>query len=263
MLLVDSHCHVSPSWYEPVESLLYQMDANDVGHAVLVQMQGQTDNSYQFDCLLKYPGRFASVVIVDAESPDAAAELERLAGQGAAGVRFRPAVRSPGEDPLAIWRAAERLGLSVSCIGSNDDFASTAFAELVAAVPDLRIVIEHLGSDRPVGAGPPDQTRAAFGLARFPNVYMKIPGLGEIFPRAMPPTAPFPFQRPVPGLLQAAVAAFGPDRLMWGSDYPPVSFREGYRNALHLPMREFESLSPTGRELIFGGVALAVFPIRS
>ncbi len=263
MLLVDSHCHVSPVWYEPVESLLYQMDANEVAHAVLVQMQGQTDNSYQFECVRKYPGRFASVAIVDTESADSTAELERLASGGAAGVRFRPTVHSPGDDPFAVWRAAERLGLSISCIGSDTEFASPEFAHLVAALPELRIVIEHLGSDVPVGAGPPDQTRAAFSLARFPNLYMKIPGLGEYCRRAMPPTSPFPFQRPVPSLLKAAIAAFGPSRLMWGSDYPPVSFREGYRNALRLPMQELETLSPTDRELIFGGVALSVFPIRS
>ena len=263
MIIVDSHCHVSSIWYEPVESLLHQMDANDVAHAVLVQMQGQADNSYQFDCVRKYPGRFANVVVVDFDSRDAIVELEWLAGEGAVGVRFRPPVRSPGDDPLAIWRTASRLGLTVSCIGSDDEFASPAFAELVAALPDLRIVIEHLGSDVPVGADPPARTRAAFSLARFPNVYLKIPGLGEICPRVMPPTSPFPFERPVTGLFQAAVAAFGPSRLMWGSDFPPVSFREGYRNALRFPMQEFEKLAPEDRALIFGGVALSVFPIRS
>ncbi len=114
-----------------------------------------------------------------------------------------------------------------------------------------------------MGAGPPARTRAAFGLARFLNIYMKIPGLGEISPRAMPPSSPFPFERPVPGLFKAAVAAFGPNRLMWGSDFPPVSFREGYRNALRLPLQGFEDLAPEDRALIFGGVALSVFPIRS
>ena len=262
MPVADSHCHVSPIWYEPVESLLYQMDANEVAHAVLVQMQGQTDNSYQFECVRRYPGRFASVAVVDTESLDAPAELGRLAGEGASGVRLRPTVRSPGVDPLGIWRAAERLDLSVSCIGSDKEFASPEFAALVAALPGLRIVIEHLGSEGPVGAGPADRTRSAFELARFPNTYMKIPGLGEFSPRAMPPTSPFPFEQTVPPLLTAAVAAFGPNRLMWGSDYPPVSFREGYRNALRFPMQELESLSAPDRELIFGGVALRVFPIR-
>jgi len=43
-------------------------------------------------------------VLVDHTRPDALAQLARLAEQGAAGVRFRADVRSPGDDPLAIWR---------------------------------------------------------------------------------------------------------------------------------------------------------------
>ena len=41
MRIVDSHCHVSPVWYEPVESLLFHLDRNGVELAVLIQMNGQ------------------------------------------------------------------------------------------------------------------------------------------------------------------------------------------------------------------------------
>ena len=49
--------------------------------------------------------------------------------------------------------------------------------------------------------------------------------------------------------------------MMWGSDYPPVSGREGYRNALRLPMQALEGKGDEERSLIFGQVALTVFPI--
>ena len=88
MPIVDSHCHASPVWYEPVESLLSQMERNGVDHAVLIQMQGQANNDYQFECVRCYPGRFASVVIVDSARPDAPRALERLAEEGASGVRL-------------------------------------------------------------------------------------------------------------------------------------------------------------------------------
>ena len=55
-MIADSHCHVSPHWYEPVESLLFQMDRNGVEHAVLIQMQSQFDNSYQQECIQRFPG---------------------------------------------------------------------------------------------------------------------------------------------------------------------------------------------------------------
>jgi len=265
MPIVDSHCHVSPVWYEPVESLLHQMDRNGVEHAILIQMMGQTNNSYQTECVRRHPGRFASVVIVDASRPDAVQTLERLAEEGASGVRFNPTTRSPGDDPLAIWRAAERLGLSVSCGGSTEAFISDDFARVIESVPNLPIVLEHLAAvNHPDGdAAKVEARRRAFDLARFPNVYIKIHGLGEFCRRAMPVAEPFPFERPIPRLLEYAFDAFGPRRMMWGSDYPPVSGREGYTNALRLTMEQFATRSAEERDLIFGKTALSVFPVRN
>ena len=48
--VIDSHVHVAPNWYEPVETLLYHLDANGVDQAILVQQQGQYDNSYLLEC---------------------------------------------------------------------------------------------------------------------------------------------------------------------------------------------------------------------
>ena len=40
MLTIDTHCHASPTWFEPVELLLFQMDRNDVDKAVFIQHRG-------------------------------------------------------------------------------------------------------------------------------------------------------------------------------------------------------------------------------
>lgn len=264
MIIVDSHCHVSESWYEPVESLLYQMERNAVQHAALIQMQGQFNNDYQFACARRYPGRFAPVVVLDTGRADAPETLRRLAEQGASGVRLFATTRSPGDDPLAIWRAAARLGLTVSCAGDGEAFADPAFARLVEALPRLPIVLEHLASvSRPVDDPREAELRErAFALARYPNVHIKITGLGEFSRRALPATEPFPFKEPVPPYLERAYEAFGPGRLMWGSDYPPVSGREGYRNALRLTLDRFADKPAADRALIFGGTALRLFPVR-
>jgi L-fuconolactonase len=239
------------------------MDRNGVEQAVLIQMNGQADNTYQSECVRRYPGRFASVVIVDPAQLDAPQTLERLAAQGAGGVRFQATTRSPGDDPLAIWRAAQRLGLSVSCGGSGPDFAADAFAAIFEAIGEIPIVIEHLGSlNRPVEEQA-EQARKVFALARYPNAYIKIHGLGEFCRRAMPVTEPFPFQRPIPPLLEQAYTAYGARRMMWGSDYPPVSQREGYRNALRLTMEQLADKSQAERDLIFGDVARSVFKLSA
>jgi L-fuconolactonase len=266
MGFVDTHCHASLHWYEPIDTLLFEMDRNDVDQAVLIQIQGQFDNSYQHACVQRYPDRLASVVLVDPREADAPRTLERLAADGAVGVRLGAAVRSPGDDPLAIWRAAARSRLVVSCSGSSADFGAAAFSELLTELPELTVVIEHLASVKQPDAD--DSRRAererAFGLARFPNTYIKIPGLGEFATRALPvPGDAFPFVRPIPSYLEQVYAAFGPSRMLWGSDFPPVATREGYHLALQLSRDQFADKPEAEQAQIFGDTARAVFHLRS
>ena len=47
--------------------------------------------------------------------------------------------------------------------------------------------------------------------------------------------------------------------MMWGSDYPPVSAREGYRNALRGLMEHPALRSRQDREWVMGKTAESVF----
>jgi L-fuconolactonase len=266
MDVVDSHCHVSTVWYEPVESLLFQMDRHGVGRAVLTQMFGQADNTYQIDVVRRYPGRFASVVVVEPEEPHATETLERLVEGGASGLRLRPTAHSGGDDPLRIWRDAERLDVTVTVggVGGNEGhgelFATDAFRDVVRALPKLRIVIEHLGS---LTKQDSEIKRRVLALAQYPNVYMKFHALGEFCKRRMPVRGSFPFEEPIPTLLDDAYAAFGPSRMMWGSDHPVVSRLEGYGNALRLPMERLAQHGERALRAVFAETAMALFPIRA
>jgi predicted TIM-barrel fold metal-dependent hydrolase len=260
--IVDSHCHAGLSWFEPIETLLQQMDRNGVEHAILIQMRGQANNDYLFECMRHYPDRVSVVVGLEADHPTATDTLARLVDSGACGVRLMATARSQGADPLAIWRRAASLGMAVSCLGTSQEFLSTDFVHLVQDLPELTLVLEHLGSALEHETVPPEAFRAVFSLARFPNVYIKVPGLGEFCTRKMPVSEPFAFDRPIPPLLDWALEAFGPARMMWGSDFPPVSAREGYANALHLTLDQFAHASQTERDLIFGDVARTVFQAR-
>jgi L-fuconolactonase len=83
MMIVDTHCHASLVWFEPIEPLIDQMDRNGVQHAVLVRIRGQYNNDCQFECVERFPDRLISVVAVDRESDDADRELDRLRDRGA------------------------------------------------------------------------------------------------------------------------------------------------------------------------------------
>jgi L-fuconolactonase len=261
-IVVDSHCHVSADWYEPVESLVDQMNRVGVSQAVLIQMIAQTDNGYQQECLKRYPGHFASVVWVDPASPSALSDLRKLAKEGATGVRLRPLARSPGADPLAIWRCAEECDLAVSCVGNSTAFLDPEFAHRVGECPALMIVLEHLGntSQPATDDAAKSQHARVMELARFPNVYLKVPGLGELATRKSPlPAEGGAFDPEAPAVLHRAIESFGAPRLMWGSDFPPVSSREGYGNSLALLRRILQFLRPAELDDIFGGVARRVF----
>jgi L-fuconolactonase len=91
---------------------------------------------------------------------------------------------------------------------------------------------------------------------------MKIPGLGEFCQRPMPFVQPFPFD-PVRPLIEMAIEAFGPRRLMWGSDFPPVASREGYRNALRWPMEQVNFTGEEDKEWIFGKTATTLWKFGS
>ncbi|MFC2004023.1 amidohydrolase family protein [Chloroflexota bacterium] len=274
MVIVDTHVHTAPYWYEPIEALLFHMESNGVDKAVLVQFIGNYDNRYELECVRSYPGRFAAVVMVDTKLSDAPDTLEKWANDGAVGVRLKPDCRSAGPDPLAIWRKASELGLVVSCTGRLDKFAADDFRRLVEELPNLKIVMEHLGGAGPqppidleklerVGdAGFEPQIdynlfEKVLALAKYPNIYIKLPGFGELLIKPMPSRS-VPFSEP-PRVVRMAYEAFGRERMMWGSNFPPCSQAEGYTNTLRIPMEKTPFFSEEDKEWIFGKAALSVW----
>ncbi len=263
-MLIDAHCHASPQWFEPVEPLLAQMDLNSVAKAVLTQVLGQFDNSYQQDCIARYPGRFASVGAVNVQDDAAPQQVHQWSARGMTGLRLRPEARSPGSDPLAIWRAAADCGLAISCGGTTANLVTEEFAALVTRFPDMPFVLEQLGGwTRPDCDGQAQSWTAILALARLPNIYLKLPTLGQLAPRQIGKPLP-PLGEPVLNAAAAAVLieaidAFGAQRLMWGSDYPVVSSREGYANALNWTRAALGDRSETEITAMFGGTARSIF----
>lgn len=250
MPIVDTHCHTGIHKYEPVEHLLYHMEQSGVDRAVIIQYNGNSDNSYLVECLRCHADRLKGAMIV-APNDDGTA-IRQWAEQGVGGIRLRADSRAATADPLAHWRTAAELNLVVSAFCSPSMLLSPQFLEVVVSFPNLKIVIEHLGG---VGENVEplyDEFVEVLKLASHPNLTMKLPGFGEFC------HLPHPFAE-VPPLARMALEAFGPQRLMWGSDYPPVSSREGYDNSLTFPREYFSDLSADDRGWIFGDTAVQVW----
>ena len=250
MTIVDTHCHIGLHKYEPVESLLYHMNTSGVDRAVFIQYAGNSDNQYMLDSMAAQPGKFQAAMIVD--PTDDGTAVRQWAERGIIGIRLPANSRADCADPLAQWRTAAELGLVVSAPSNPQSLLSDEFAEVLRKFPNLSIVIEHLAG---IGEGrqpPYDTFKKILELAEKPNLSIKLPGFGEICP------VPLPFD-PIPPLADMAIEAFSPQRVMWGSDYPPVSRREGYDNSLKVPMDYLSDLSSEDREWIFGKTALKIW----
>ena len=266
--VIDTHCHASQYWFEPVEILLNEMERAGVDQAVLTQFFGVFDNSYLVEAVKRFPGRFAVIAIVDHTQPDATDRVVELHDQGVDGLRFNCGFRSPGDDPLALWRKCAELGVTASVMGTCEQYADPGFEAIIQEFPNLNVIMEHLagvgafwGPGRVDVEIPMEAYRRALALSKYPNVYVKVPGLAEFCPRPMPLRQPIPFEN-VPPLIEMAVEAFGGDRLMWGSDFPPSANREGYRNALRFPMELIDYPSTESRDMVFGGTAAKLWEFR-
>jgi len=200
------------------------LSACAVSRAVLVQHLGEFDNAYIADCAAAAPGRLAGVCLVDHRLPDAAGELERLARTGLfRGVRFPAAVLHEAPE---LFAAAARLGLVIVL------YAPDGMEPLVEPLdrflnesPQARLVITHLGTPSLDEAPRFAAARSAFRLARHAGVYWQLSGM-KMF-------CPWPHEALHP-LIAGALEAFGPDRLLWGSNYPVVGTRDDYRRDLDL-----------------------------
>lgn len=252
MVIVDTHCHIGLHKYEPLEVLQFHMAHAGVTQAVFIQYMGNPDNQYLVDSLAAHPGIFAAAMLVEAD--DDGARIRHWAEQGIGGIRLAANYRGTGRDALAHWRTAAELGLVVSAPASPTSLLSAEFTEVVKRFPDLQIVIEHLGGIGK-GAEPPYTLfKQILQLAVHPNLTIKLPGFGEFC------ELPHPFAH-VPPLVELTLEAFGVERIMWGSDWPPVSSREGYERSLHFPLSYLAHLSEEEKAWVFGRTAQRVWSL--
>ncbi|MDP7196195.1 MAG: amidohydrolase family protein, partial [SAR202 cluster bacterium] len=158
-------------------------------------------------------------------------------------------------------KTASDLGLVVSSLGKINEFVNEKFISILSEFPDLKIILEHLA-----GAifNTENHTETSvkefeniFKLSKYPNVFIKIPGLGELMqkPDILTRKPAFSLNHP---LLKMTLDAFGSDRMMWGSDFPPVSFREGYKNSLN-EIKDNPLFNQEDSDFIMGETAFNVF----
>jgi predicted TIM-barrel fold metal-dependent hydrolase len=267
--IIDPHVHVWASdprypWAKETtrppqrdatpETLLELMKANGVEKTVIVQYIGyRWDNRYVADTLKKYPQRFQGVARVNPQDPAAPDHLSRLAAEGFRGVRLSPGADASGDwirgDPMPpLWKRAESLKVPMQILAPITRMPDVG--RLTEHYPELTVVIDHM-ADCPVDR--PAELEKLIALARYPKVFVKVSHTWSISRQ------PYPYldaQEHVKRLY----AAFGPQRLMWGTDWPVVEERASYRQALTVVRDDMKFLSEEDKAWVLSKTIERVWP---
>jgi L-fuconolactonase len=124
-------------------------------------------------------------------------------------------------------------------------------------MPGLRLVLDHLGKPRIKDRATDDWLPHFQAAARFPNVCCKLSGMvTEADRRNWTRDDLTPYVR-------AALDAFGPDRLMFGSDWPVCLLAASYQEVVDSLNHALGPISGSERAQIFGGTAARVYGLSA
>ncbi len=129
--------------------------------------------------------------------------------------------------------------------------------ELAAKLPGQRLVIDHLAKPEIRTSNAKTWAAHMVDLAKNPNVYCKLSGLVTEADWRRWKTGDF---RPY---LDVAFEAFGPDRLMFGSDWPVCLLAGSYRQVKQIIEDYLEDYTADVKEKIFGGNAMQFYGLKT
>ncbi|GLW10897.1 amidohydrolase [Microtetraspora sp. NBRC 13810] len=232
-----------------------------VSRTVLVQTVADPKETPEFLALAAGSSLVAGVVgWVDLTAPDVPGALAALrAGTGGellAGIRHGV----QGEPDLAwLCRPDVRRGLAaVADAGLVYDLLTLphqlpAAIETVRALPGLTFVLDHL-SKPPIASGELEPWASGVReLAQSPNVYCKLSGMVT---EARIPGWTVEDLRPYADVV---LEAFGPERVMFGSDWPVCLLAASYAEVTDAAERLTAGLSEPERASVFGGAAVRAY----
>ena len=150
-----------------------------------------------------------------------------------------------------LFKAMADHGLSLDILIQNPDDLPLAL-ELIGRFPELPIVIDHFAKPR-VAAGEFEAWATNMRhIAAGPQVTCKFSGLlNQAGPKwAIEDLRPY---------ADHVLDIFGPDRLLWGSDWPPLRLAAEYGRWWDVSNELLRDLTAADRGGIFGGTAQRVY----
>ena len=254
-----------------IDELTEELTSHGVDRSVLTPSTAGPDETPELLAIAAVNPLVAGVVgWVDLTAPDVSEQIATLrdlvGGHRLVGIRH-PVLSEA--DSRWLNRADVRRGLEAvaeadlayDLLVGPDQRAPAV--EAIRAVPQLRVVLNHGGSPL-IASGDTEGWRTYVrGLAELPNVAVKLSGLITEADRwAWVPIADRPVDaRPgwtVPQLepyVEELLAAFGPSRVMFGSDWPTCLLAATYDEVISAARTLTFHLSEQEQSWIFGGTA--------
>lgn len=278
--VIDSHLHVwgnsqeaealFPYAQDPPESLqncanlaalLSQMKEAGIDGALVVQpINYKFDHSYVLKAIQQHPAHLKGMMLHDPSMTvaDAIARLEELCLAGFVSVRFNPYLWdkigdkqwSPmsTEAGLAVYkRCAElKMPVGIMCFQGLSLHYDDIW-QLLQASPKTIMILDHFGF---TSVNDELAFNQLLDLAEYPAVHVKISALFRL-------DDPSPYKQVYGKRFLPLLAAFGANRLMYGSDFPFV-LEQPEQYKMNLLVASW-CRDDTTRASIMGGTAEQIF----
>lgn len=243
------------------EELIKVASAAGVGRVVLIAHHTYYgfDNGYMIDAATRYPGKFAVTGMVDDTAPRPDEAMRKLLPQKVTAFRITSWVRKEkwldGEGMAAMWTCAAETRQAMACLINPEDLP--AVDKMCAKHPATPVVIDHFARIGVDGEIRDADVKQLCNLARHKNTHLKISAfyaLGKKKP---------PYLDLVP-MIRRVFEAFGPERLMWGSDSPyQLEKGQTYLDSLSLVKERLDFLTDADRAWLLGKTAEKIYFARA
>lgn len=249
-------------WRQPgfdADAVLGTLEEAGVGRGVAVQPVGLYgyDNRYAVDAARAHPGSLTAVVAVDPDDPSAIDQIGAFGAPGSpaevTGVRFF------GFLPSSTWVGTSRAGevLAASADSGLTAVLTVFLAQLATLAPALAaaqgpVALDHCSFPATSG-GRIEGAAELFALCDLEHVHLKVAS-GNLLAAEADGGDPA-------AMLDQLAEAFGPRRLLWGSDYPQVA-QSDYRSLVALGRRASRNFSEADRSAFFDANAERLFGAR-
>ncbi|MCS6558340.1 amidohydrolase family protein [Curtobacterium flaccumfaciens] len=240
-----------------VDDLRAAARSTDVTRTIVVQAVHDPGETVW---LLEQPEPVAGVVgWVDLTAPDVVDRIAALiAGSGGgrpASTRLVGIRHQAHDEPDPDWLARPEVVRGVRAVAAADLVFDVlvrarehrAALALLDAVPEGSFVLDHAGKPD-IAGGDPGWAARIDDFATRPNVACKVSGL---FTEAGPEWR----RQPVDRYVRAVVERFGPERSLFGSDWPVSTLATTYDDVVRRTTDALADLTPDERQSVLSGTA--------